>query len=170
MKMKARSGFVVAFLLFVLPLVAVAQSPHTSQTSAEPEPPSLQRVLAKTVHGDNPLASILVVNQELPLGPLDVLHGYENEMTLIAQRMSSEMAGVSQALRSNRITREQAEYLIQERYQIAMMQHQVLSTLHDTLEYDLARAAPVVRRPQKTNDSDTAVVVEPPSSANIQTQ
>src|SRR5437879_545198 len=170
MKMKTRSGFVVASLLFVLSLVAVAQSPRTSQTSVDPEPPSLQRVLAKTVPADNPLASILVVNQELPLGPLDVLHGYENEMTLIAQRMSAELAGVSQALRSNRITREQAEYLIQERYQIAMMQHQVLSALHDGLEYDLAQAVPFTRRPHETNDSDTAVVVEPPSSANIPTQ
>ena len=96
MKMKARSGFVVASLLSVLSLVAVAQSPRTSQTSVDPEPPPLQRVLAKADHTDNPLARILVVNQELPLGPLDVLHGYENEMTLIAQRMSAELAGVSQ--------------------------------------------------------------------------
>jgi len=132
--MKARSGFVVAFLPFVLPLVAVAQSPRTSQTSVDPEPPSLQRVLAKADHTDNPLASILVVNQELPLGPLDVLHGYQNEMTLIAQTMSTELAGISQALRGNRMTREQAEYLIQERYQIAMMQYQALSAMHDGLE------------------------------------
>ena len=170
MKMKAQSGFVAAFLLSVQSLVAVAQSPLTPPTSVDLEPPSLQRILAKADHTDDPLASIFRLNPELPLGPIDVLHGYESEMTLIAQRMSTELASVSQALQSNQITRDQAEYLIQERYQVAMMQHQVLSALHDSLEYDLARATPIARRPPIAHDSDTAVIVAPPSSANLQTQ
>ena len=170
MKMKVRSSFVISFLLSVQSLVAVAQSTRTPPTSVDLEPPSLQRILAKADHTDNPLADILPANPELPLGPLDVLHGYESEMTLIAQRMSAELASVSQALQSNQITRDQAEYLIQERYQVAMMQHQVLSALHDSLEYYLARVTPIARRPDTAHDSDTAVVVAPPSSENLQTQ
>jgi hypothetical protein len=41
-------------------------------------------------------------------------------MSLIAQNLSAEIATVLQAQQANQITREEAEYLIQERYQVAM--------------------------------------------------
>lgn len=89
MKMKTRSGFVVAFLLSVQSLVAVAQSTRTAPMSVDLEPPSLQRILAKADHTDNPLAGILRVNPDLPLGPIDVLHGYEDCPHLDAEALGS---------------------------------------------------------------------------------
>ena len=62
-------------------------------------------------------------------------------MAMIAQRLSAELTNISQAHRANQITRDQAEYLIQNRYQVAMMEHNVLSALYDGLEEDIARAA-----------------------------
>jgi hypothetical protein len=130
----------------------------------------MEKVLANVATQPNgALATVVAAKPEIPLGPLDVLKGYENEMTLVAQRMSAEVASISQAVQGNQITREQAEYLIQERYQVAMMQHQVLSALHDSLDHDVAQAAAAAKRPS-TPDSDTAVVVEPPFSRPIRTQ
>jgi len=90
------------------------------------------------------------------------LKEYENEMTVIAQRMSAEMANISQAQQANQITREQAEYLIQERYQVAMMQFQTLSALHDALGRDLAQTSAAAKHSNTTAEPDAAVVVEPP--------
>ena len=73
---------------------------------------------------------------------------------------SADLIGIMQANRANQITRAEAEYLIQERYQVAMMQHEVLSALHDGLEHDLAQ---IPTRPGRFGSSDTAVVVQPPS-------
>jgi hypothetical protein len=57
-----------------------------------------------------------------------------------------------QANRSSQITRAETEYLIQERYQVAMMQHEVLSALHDSLQLDLDQA---LKLPSKVRQSDT---------------
>ena len=92
----------------------------------------------------------------IPLGPVDVLRAYEEGMTLIAQRLSAELSSISQANRANQITRDEADYLIQDRYQVAMMQREVLSALHDSLQHDLAEAE---KRPDRDSPSDTAVVV-----------
>jgi hypothetical protein len=89
-------------------------------------------------------------------------------MTLIAQRLSADLISISQANRANQITREEAEYSIQDRYQVAMMQHDVLNALHDSLEHDLAQAAK--QTPGRVSQSDIAVVVQPPSSGQVLTQ
>lgn len=44
------------------------------------------------------------------LGPVDALKGYEVGMTLIAQRLDSDLIGISQANRANQMTREEAEF------------------------------------------------------------
>jgi hypothetical protein len=95
------------------------------------------------------------------------LKGYEDGMILITQRLSADLISISQANRANQITRDEAEYLIHERYQVAMMQHEVLSALHDSLKHDLALAA---KHPGRVSQSDTAVVAQPPLSGQGQTQ
>jgi len=74
---------------------------------------------------------------------------------------------ISQSIRANRITRDEAEYLIQQRYQVAMMQHEVLAALHDSVQHDLDQAA---KRLGSTSQSDTAVVVQPGLPGQIRTQ
>jgi len=108
------------------------------------------------------VAEVVAITPEIPLGPLDVLKAYEQDMTLVAQKMSAEVASISQAQEANQITREQAEYLIQEKYEVAMMQFQILSALHDALGHDVAQSAAHAKRLR--SESDTAVVVQLPSS------
>ncbi len=166
--MKARSIFVAVFFLAVMPFSTVAQP---ARKGVDVEPPQLHKSLASANGQTNDaLAGVLAVKPEIPLGPVDVLKEYESEMTLIAQRISAELADISQAVRSNQIARDQAEYLIQERYQVAMMQHQVLSALHDALEHDVAQTGAVAKRLGRAGESDTAVVVEMPSSGSSATQ
>ena len=163
--MKTRSIVVITSLLAVTPLVALAQPASKTRTHVDIEPPRVEKILATTTSEPNwELASAVATKPEIPLGPLDALKEYENEMTVIAQRMSAEMANISQAQQANQITREQAEYLIQERYQVAMMQFQTLSALHDALGRDVAQAAAVAKPPDTTVEPDAAVVVEPPFS------
>ena len=106
----------------------------------------------------------MAIKPELPLGPTDVLKEYEHGMALIAQEMSADVVNISRAQEANQVTREQAEYLIGERYQIAMMQYQVLSALHDALERDVAQEATRAKRARGGAGPDTAVVVVLPSS------
>jgi len=86
---------------------------------------------------------------------------------LIAQRLSAELTSISQANRANEITRDEAEYLIQDRYQIAIMQREVLGALHDSLQHDLVKAA---KHPGNVGQSDTPVVVQPPLAAQRRPQ
>jgi hypothetical protein len=137
-KMKPRSIFAAAFLLVLMLHAAVARP---VQKVVNFEPPPLGKILANTTgkpHGV--LAEVIAIKPEIPLGPLDVLKAYEHDMTLVAQKMSADVASISQAQEANQITREQAEYLIQERYEVAMMQFQTLSALHDALGHDVAQA------------------------------
>jgi len=169
--MKTRSIVVAVSLLAVMPFAALAQPASKTRKGVDIEPPRLEKILANTTSQPNgELAGVVSIQPEIPLGPVDALKAYEDEMILIAQRMSTELANISQAARANQITREQAEYLIQERYQVAMMQHQVLSALHDTLEHDVSQAAAVAEHHDKAAESDTAVVVETQSSQPVRAQ
>src|SRR5208282_3476499 len=78
----------------------------------------------------------------------------------------SDLTVVVQAQRTNQITREQAEYLLLQSYQMAMMQYQVLSALHDVLKHDIDEAAgQQARQSLKTTSSDAVLVVPLPGSA-----
>jgi hypothetical protein len=101
------------------------------------------------------------------MGPVDVLKAYEDGMTLVAQRLSDELISISRANLANQITRDEAEHLILDRYQVAMMQHAVLNALHHSLEHDVAQAA---RRYDGVSPPDIPVFVEPPSSGQVRLQ
>ena len=101
----------------------------------------------------------------MPLGPQDVLKSYEIGMSLVADKTSADFSVIVQAQQTNQITREQAEYLLQQRYQMAMMQYQVLSALHDVLKHDIDEAAgQQTRQSLKATSSDTVLVVPFPGS------
>lgn len=166
--MKPQLIVVAVCLLAVMPRVA-AQTPRATGASAAAEPPPLPlHAFANTGQPDKVIARVLAFQPAIPLGPVDVLKGYEVAMTFIAQRLSADLISISQANRANQITREEAEYLIQDRYQVAMMQHDVLSALHDSLEFDLSQSAK--QPPGKLSQSDTAVVVQPLPSGQVLTQ
>ncbi len=156
--MNFRSICTAALILFVISNAAIAQP---RRKAVDVEPPPVEKILATTAQENAVLAELVAIKPEVPLGPLDVLREYERGMTFIAQSLSAEIANISQAQEANQITREQAEYQIQERYQTAMMQHQVLGALHDVLEHDVAQAASKSSSGRKS--SDTAAGVELPS-------
>jgi hypothetical protein len=159
-RMKPRLILVAVFFLAVAPFATAVDK---TRRLAEVEPPQLENNLADTgSEGNTLLADLVAIKPEIPLGPPDLLNEYEDGMALIAQNMSAEMGTILQAQRAKQITSEQAEYLIRERYQVAMMRHQVLSALHDMLESDIAQAAAQIKRLGQAGDSD-AVVVESPA-------
>jgi len=165
--MKFRLIAVVGCLLVVMSHVATAQTLRASRASATEEPPVLPAGPTASQSVEI-IASLFESSPAIPLGPVDVLRAYEVGMSLIAQRLSAELSSISQANRANQITRDQAEYLIQDRYQVAMMQREVLSALHDSLQHDLAQAG---QQSSKVGQSDTSIVVgQLPMAGNGQTQ
>ncbi len=162
--MKSRQILITILILATVWHTAAAQ-PKTKDIPVDAPPP--ESVLAGTSLQSNPvLSDLIALKPEMPLGPQDVLKSYEVAMSLVADKTSADFSVIVQAQQANQITRERAEYLLQQRYQIAMMQYQVLSALHDVLKHDIDEAAgQQARQPQKTTSSDTVLVVPSPGSA-----
>jgi hypothetical protein len=89
------------------------------------------------------LADVVAVPTPAPLGPSDLLNGYEEAMASTAQDFHAEMSQIADAVQQKKITEDQGEYLSKEAYQLAMMQFQVLSGLHDMLEEQIIQTKPV---------------------------
>ena len=162
--MKTRQILITTLILGTLWHTAAAQPKKKNIQADAPRPES---ILADTSMQSNPVLSDLVaISPEMPLGPQDVLKSYEIAMSLVADKTSADFTVIVQAQQANQITREQAEYLLQQRYQLAMMQYQVLSALHDVLKHDIDEAAgPQARQSLNTTSSDTVLLVPFPSSA-----
>lgn len=109
------------------------------------------------------LSDLAAVIPKMPLGPQDVLKSYEIAMNLLSDKTSNDFLIIVQAQRANQITREQAEYLLQQRYETAMMQYQVLSALHDVLQHDIDEAAQRSSQSLKAASSDAILVVPFPA-------
>jgi hypothetical protein len=151
-------SIIIAVFLAVMPLAAVAQSHRAVKDKSELDPPSVKIVLSGTrLNGDAIITQLLDVPVEIPLGPIDVLKGYESAMTAIAEATVAALNGISQAVLEGQITSEEAEYLTQERYEVSMMQYRVLSTLHAGLEHDIAQAASNRQHRQAVTDKADAV-------------
>jgi len=148
----------VTLLLAAVPL-AFAQKVSTNKRTVEP--PQIQTAIAQPgTQVNEAIADVLAFAPEMPLGPVEILRQYEDQMTLISQTFSAEMAFITQAVHQGQITRDQADYLMQQRFQIAMMQYEVLSALHDSLAFELSRT-PVSPHLQ-ASAAETRVVVQPP--------
>ena len=131
--------------------------------------PSIESVLAGTSTQSSPVLSDLMAiktEPEMPLGPQDILKSYEIAMSLVADRTSADLLVIVQAQQTKHLSREQAEYLLQQRYQTAMMQYQVLSALHDVLKHDMDEATQQAKTMLKTTRSDTVLTVPFPGSAS----
>jgi Spy/CpxP family protein refolding chaperone len=100
----------------------------------------------------------------MPRGPFDVLNEYEQEMTSIDDRLSRDLAQISEAVGLGQISAKESEDLIWERYQIAMMQFQVLSALHSSLQHDLDQSRPA-QPPAFEHGRGEVVVAELPFSS-----
>src|ERR1700757_4332164 len=161
--MKCRQILIAIVTLSTLWHTATAQP---KKKNVQPDAPRLDRSLAGTSMQSSPVLSDLVaIKPEMPLGPQDVLKSYEIAMSAVADKTSADFSVIVQAQQTNQITREQAEYLLQQRYQMAMMQYQVLSALRDVLKHDIDEAAgQQAKQSLKATSSDTVLVVPFPNS------
>jgi hypothetical protein len=155
--MKFRQILIAIVILGPVWHTAAAQ-PKKKNIQADAPPP--ESTLAGTSMQSTPvLSDLIALKPEMPLGPQDVLKSYEIAMSLVADKTSADFSVIVQAQQTNQITREQAEYLLQQRYQMAMMQYQVLSALYDVLKHDIDEAAgQQARQSLKATSSDTVLV------------
>ena len=143
---------------------AAAAQPKKKKVQLDAPPP--ESILAGTSMQPNPVLSDLnALKPETPLSPQDVLKSYEIAMGMVADKTSADFSVIVQAQQTNQITREQADYLLQQRYQLAMMQYQVLGALHDVLKHDIDETNQEARRALKAANSDTVLVVPFPGSS-----
>ena len=143
---------------------ALAQStaPPWNANAASPDV-----VLAGTsIQSDAVLSDLIASKPETPLGPQDVLKAYEIAMNLLSDKAAADFSQIVQAQQANQITRGRAEYLLQQRYQVAMIQYQVLSALHDVLQHDIEEATQKAKASVNTARSDTVLVVPLPDLAS----
>ena len=161
--MKVRQILMVIVILGTVWHTAAAQP---KKKNIQPNVPRPESILAGTSMQSNPvLSDLTALKPERPLGPQDILKSYEIAMSLVADKTSTDFSVIVQAQQANQITREQAEYLLQQSYQMAMMRYQVLSALHDVLKHDIDEAAgQQPRQSLKTTSSDTVLVVPFPGS------
>jgi hypothetical protein len=150
---------------FIVCIVTASQPAFTAVPSKpaddSPSPGAMARVSADDAHV---LEEILAITPTVPLGPHDLLRGYESEMGSIAERLSTELGAITNAVGMGQISREQGEYVSGERYRVAMMQFQLFSALHAILEADIART-PAARTDSTRSPAGEMVVVAPPFSS-----
>src|SRR5882724_5249600 len=154
-----------AIAALLLCIVTASQPAFTAMrsTRTEDEPPR------ETVSADNShvLADLVAITPTVPLGPRDLLRGYESEMASIADRLSTELGVVTNAVGSGQIPREQGEYVSGERYQVAMMKFQLFSALHTMIEADIARTPAVPKEPTSSFGGEMVLVAMPFSSLQL---
>lgn len=161
--MKSRQILIAVAILSTVLHTAAAQAKKKSEVNAPPP----ETILAGTgAQSNSVLSDLIALKPEMPLGPQDVLKSYEIAMSMLADKTSVDCFVIVQARQQNQITRAQAEYLLQQSYQIAMMQYQVLSALHDVLKRDIDEASQQGEPPLQTSSSDTVLMVPFPGSTS----
>ena len=153
MKLRLVFGISTVFLLIAS---AVAQDSSIQLTSDGP---------VAGVPNNNLSAAVITANEpRQQLGPEDALGAYEQQMQLVFQKTCEELDAITQAVYNGNITREQAEYLSGERFQLGMMQFQLLRTLYLSTAYTIQKASD----PQQSTELyvlGATVMVPPPSGS-----
>lgn len=111
------------------------------------------------------LASVLAIPSSEPRGPQDLVQDYEEGMQFITQQFSARVAQIAAAVKLGELSREQAEEITAEQYQLAQMQFNVLSALREMLQQDIARAAAVPRPALNSGARSEIVMVALPFSS-----
>ena len=147
----------VTLLLFNVPL-AFTQKATVNKRAVEPQ---IQEAIAQPGTQTNEvLSNLLAFAPEIPRGPVEILRQYEDQMTLISQTFTIEISLITEAVHQGQVSRPQADYLMQQRFQIAMMQYEVLNALHDSLAFEVSRTP--VPPHSHGSEAGTTIVVAPP--------
>ena len=136
--MKTHWILTLAVALITTPFAAAAKLPSSQDAGKAPIAP----ILAGGHDSDaTELKDVLATQPPAPLGPPDLLKEYEQAMAATAQGFNAAVSQITAAVQQKKITEDQGEYLCKEAYQLAMMQFQIFSGLHDMLEVELSQAA-----------------------------
>ena len=124
---------------------------------------------ARSATESDVLTSVLSVPSAAPRGPEDLLQDYEEGMRAITQQFSQRVAVIAAAVNRGELTREQAEDITAEQYQLAQMQFDLLSALREMLRQDIARGAAATPRPtaDSSTQSEIGMVALPFSSLQL---
>jgi Spy/CpxP family protein refolding chaperone len=160
-----KTKVIVAFLLSI---VTASQPAFTAVRRKLPndEPPHVTIAPASTDNAQV-LAHLVANTPVIPRGPRDLLRDYELEMASIAAQLSMDLGVISNAVGTGQITREHGEYVVGERYQVAIMQFQLFGALHAMLEADIARTPAVPIDPAPSSTGDQLLVAMPFSSLQL---
>ena len=153
-------------VLFLSYLSYATASETKTEKHVKADPTALLLSGAASRPDDSLLSGVVSVKPEMPLGPADILKAYEIGMNMVVQQMSEDYRGILQAHNANQISSDEAEYLLQQRYQTAIMQLQTLGALHDVLKHDIDQAAAQAKQANQNIDpgADTVLTVPLPSS------
>lgn len=113
----------------------------------------------------NALTNVLAAPSAAPRGPQELLQDYETGMTFITQQFSAKIAAIAGAVQRGELSREQGENISAEQYEIAQMQFDLLSALHEMLAQDLARATAAPQSATKPSQENEIVMVALPFSS-----
>jgi hypothetical protein len=156
----------IAVLVLSLLLVPQFLSAADNRSDTDPRAPAIQAHLTTTKNNQE-LGEVLQVQPEIPRGPQDILADYETGMANITSRISDELGEISQAVGNGKLSSAQGEYLARERYQIAMMQYQLLSACHAILEQAVEQAPTTLQPADVPSSAQTLVVPLPFSSIQL---
>ena len=134
--MKSNWVLIISLALITTPFAAAAHARPASQTAPN------AAILTSIHNGDAAaLKDVLAVQPPVPIGPPDLLKAYEDAMASTAQGFNAQVSQILEAVQQKRISEEQGEYLCKEAYQLAMMQFQVFSGLHDMLADEVSQTS-----------------------------
>jgi hypothetical protein len=137
----------------VLALSAMAQADH-------PQLPDIGGATATEPSNDS-----AVVPNSTPQ-PQDSLNAYQQQMAVVTVQTYTELAQIAEALHSDQISSERAEYLTQRSFEVGIIRLQFLDTLHQIAENKLSREAAPDNAEEQTRQMEASgetLVVSPPA-------
>jgi Spy/CpxP family protein refolding chaperone len=152
MKLRWITGILTVGLLA---LSAMAQADHPqlsdngSATATEPSPDSA------------------VVPNSTPQ-PQDSLTAYEQQMAIVTVQTYTELAQIAEAVHSDQISSERADYLARRCFELGVVRLQFLDTLHQIAEGKISREVAPEKPEEQTRQMETSgetLVVAPPTSS-----
>jgi hypothetical protein len=151
---------------FVVLLLSIAAIPGSSLAKDKTMDGDVQPPEVNIMPGANQLpTTFLAVSPIMPRGPKDLIEGYEGEMQVVSGRFANELASISHAADENQMSGQQAEEISKERFQVAMMQFQLLVALRANLEREIDRAEQTAQRESRPTQEGVSAVLELPFSS-----
>jgi hypothetical protein len=156
-------SFYVIVIAIPLTISAAAQNVEV------PQPPSVREVIGALLPDDAGIAAVFTRN-EAPLGPRDILQAYEQQMVVAALDTCESLSQIATAYRLGNLSDSQAEYATRETYALGLMQFQLLSTLHDILNYKIEKDEKDGERVPRLDQAHGAGVPSGTSAASWESQ